>query len=47
MNIQQKIAAGITDIAILAQLCLSLYLAHGDLDNFSSLFFTYFFSMTV
>jgi hypothetical protein len=45
MNIQQKIAVGITDIAVLAELCASLYLANSDLDNFSSLFFRYFFSM--
>lgn len=45
MNIQQKIAVGITDIAVLTELCISMYVANMDLDNFSSLFFKYFFSM--
>ncbi len=47
MNFQQKIAVGVTDIAVLSELCLSLYLANGDLDNFSSLVFKYFFCMLV
>jgi hypothetical protein len=47
MNIHQKIAVAITDIAVLAELCLSLFLANSDLDNFSSLFFRYFFAMMV
>lgn len=45
MNIQQKIAVGITDIAVLTELCISMYFANMDLDNFSSVFFRYFLSM--
>ncbi len=47
MNIQQKIAVGITDIAVLAELSVSLFLANKDLENFSSIFFKYFFTMLV
>lgn len=47
MNIQQKIAVGVTDIAVLAELSVSLFLANKDLENFSSIFFKYFFSMLV
>ncbi len=47
MNLHQKIAVGVTDIVILAELSLSLYVANSDLDNFSSLFFKYFFCMLV
>ncbi len=47
MNLQQKIAVGITDIAILGELCLSLYMANRDLDNYSSIFFKYFFTMLI
>ncbi|MHC1727154.1 MAG: hypothetical protein AB9866_14300 [Syntrophobacteraceae bacterium] len=47
MNTQQRIAVGITDIAILAELCFSMFFANKDLENFSSVFFRYFFSMLV
>jgi hypothetical protein len=43
MNIEQKIAVGVTDIIVLAELCGSLYWANMDLDNFTALFFKYFF----
>jgi hypothetical protein len=47
MNIRQKIAVGITDIAILVELCVSLYIASHDPENYSSVFFKYFFTMLV
>ncbi|MEN6440448.1 MAG: hypothetical protein ABFD97_17885 [Syntrophobacter sp.] len=47
MNSQQKIAIGIVDVAVLAELCLSLYISNKDIDNFTPLFFKYFFSMLV
>ncbi len=45
MNIRQKVAVGITDILVLVELCISLYVSSHDPDNFSSVFFRYFFSM--
>lgn len=45
MNFHQKIAVGVTDVAVLAELCISMFLANQDLDNFSSVFFKYFFLM--
>lgn len=47
MSIEQKIAVGITDLLILAELCISMYFSSKDPENFSSVFFRYFFSMLV
>ncbi len=47
MNFHQKIAVGITDIAIIAELCVSLYLSNLDPENFSSVFVKYFFIMLI
>ena len=47
MNFHQKIAVGITDIAIIMELSLSLYLSNLDPDNFTSLFVKYFFIMLI
>ncbi|MCE5335968.1 MAG: hypothetical protein LLG06_15410, partial [Desulfobacteraceae bacterium] len=45
MNFNQKIAVGVTDVAVLAELCISMFFANRDLENFSSVFFKYFFVM--
>jgi hypothetical protein len=47
MNIEQKIAVGITDIVVLAELCGSLYWANRDMENFTALFFKYFFILLI
>jgi len=47
MNFHQKIAIGVVDIAVLVELCLSLYFSNKDLENFTALFFKYFFTMLV
>ncbi len=47
MNLQQKIVVGIVDIAVLAELSGSLYIANQDIDNLSSVFFKYFFMMLI
>jgi len=45
MNFHQKIVVGLTDIAVLAELSVSLFIANKDIENFSSVFFKYFFLM--
>jgi hypothetical protein len=47
MNVRQKIAVGITDIVILVELCVSLYISSNDPENYSSVFFKYFFTMLI
>jgi hypothetical protein len=47
MNIEQKIAVGVIDVIVLAELCVSLYLANKDLENFTPLFFKYFFMLLI
>ncbi|MEM5788728.1 MAG: hypothetical protein AAGU11_15570 [Syntrophobacteraceae bacterium] len=47
MNFQQKIAVGVTDIAILVELAVSLYFSNKDPDNFTSVFLKYFFTMLI
>ncbi|MFZ2448497.1 MAG: hypothetical protein WAW37_19225 [Syntrophobacteraceae bacterium] len=47
MNFHQKITVGITDVVILVELSVSLYLANQDPENYASVFCKYFFSMLV
>jgi hypothetical protein len=47
MNLQQRLYVILTDIAILVELSVSIYLANGDQENFTGLFLKYFLSMVV
>lgn len=47
MNIKQKMAIGVIDILILAELCISMYFAVKNPDNFTLIFFKYFFGMLI
>jgi hypothetical protein len=47
MNLQKRILVLLTDIAILTELSVSIYLANGDQENFTFLFLKYFLSMVV
>ncbi len=42
MNMRQKIAVVIIDVLILIELCVGMYFAVGDPDNFQSVFFKVF-----
>ena len=45
MNSRQRICVVLTDVAILAELSISIYASNGDPENFTLLFFKYFMSM--
>jgi hypothetical protein len=47
MNIKQKMAVAVIDILILVELCVSMYFAVKNPDNFTSVFFKYFFGMLI
>ena len=47
MNLRQRLYVILTDIAILTELSVSIYLANGDEENFTILFLKYFLSMVV
>jgi len=47
MNKRQKIAVVILNILIITELFISMYLAHKDPENFSLVFFKYFFMMLI
>ncbi len=47
MNFRQKVAVGILDILILAELSASIYFANRSSEDFTGVFFTYFFSMVI
>ena len=47
MNIKQKIAVAVMDVLILAELCISMYFAVRNHDNFTLIFFKYFFIMLI
>ncbi len=47
MNVRQKIAIGIVDVLVIAELCVSMYLANQDPDNFNTVFFKSFVVMLV
>ena len=45
MNIRQRIAVAVVDLVILVEMCIGVYTANGDHDNFTPVFFKVFFSM--
>lgn len=45
MNFRQKIAIGVVDVLVIAELCVSMYLAGQDQANFTALFFKSFMVM--
>lgn len=47
MNIRQRIAVAAVDVAVLIEMCLSVYLANGAHEEFTPLFFKFFFGMLV
>ncbi|MFH1147683.1 MAG: hypothetical protein V1736_08245 [Pseudomonadota bacterium] len=47
MNLQQRIAVMAADILAIVELCLSMYLAHQDPANFTSVFMKSFFGMII
>ncbi|MCE5243928.1 MAG: hypothetical protein ABFD98_03500 [Syntrophobacteraceae bacterium] len=47
MNIRQRIAVAAVDVAVLIEMCLSVYLANGAHEDLTQLFCKLFFSMLV
>lgn len=47
MNVRQKIAIGVVDVLVIAELCVSMYLASQDQANFNAVFFKSFVVMLV
>lgn len=47
MNWRQKIIIGVTDVLILAELTFAIYMANLNPDEFTSVFFKYFFAAFV
>ncbi len=47
MNFQQKIAVAVMDIALLVELCISMYFAQKNPENFTPVFFKYFLTMVI
>ncbi|MFH1595058.1 MAG: hypothetical protein ABIG94_01625 [Pseudomonadota bacterium] len=47
MNFPQKVAVAITDVAVIAELALSIYLANQDPMNFTEVFFKNFLWMVI
>lgn len=47
MNFRQKVAVAILDVVIIAELCVSMYLAAQDPDNLTPAFMKSFFTMVV
>jgi hypothetical protein len=47
VNFRQKIAVGVADVAVLAELTLSIYFASFQPQAFTSHVFLYFFSMLI
>ena len=47
MNFRQKVAVAILDIAVIAELCVSMYLATHDPDNLTPVFLKSFLSMVI
>lgn len=47
MNMQQKITVGVVDIAILVELCVSIFVASRDPENLTSIFVKCFFAMLI
>jgi len=47
MNFRQKVAVAILDIAVIAELCVSMYLATHDPDNLTPVFLKSFLTMVI
>ncbi|GLI33250.1 hypothetical protein [Desulforhabdus amnigena] len=47
MNYSQKIAVALLDVALIIELCVSIYFANKDTEMFTILFMKYFFSMLI
>ena len=47
MNLQQKIAVAVMDVALLVELCISMYFAQKNPENFTPVFFKYFLIMVI
>lgn len=47
MNWRQKIIIGVTDVLILAELTFAIYMANLNPEEFTSVFFKYFFAAFV
>jgi len=47
MNPHQKIAVAVMDVFILAELCLSMFMAHSHPENFTPVFFKIFLGMLI
>lgn len=47
MNTQQKIVIAILDVVMIVELCIGMYLASLDPENFTSAFCKSFFSMLI
>jgi hypothetical protein len=47
MNFSQKIVIALVDIALIVELCVSMYFANQNPDRFTPLFMKYFFSMLI
>jgi flagellar biosynthesis protein FliQ len=47
MNFRQKVAVAILDIAVIVELCVSMYLATHDPDNLTPVFLKSFLTMVI
>ena len=45
MNMNQKIAVAVADVAVLVEMCVSVFMANGAGEDFTPIFFKLFFSM--
>jgi hypothetical protein len=47
MNLRQKVVIGVVDVLVIAELCVSMYLANQDPENFTVAFVKSFFAMAL
>lgn len=47
MNFRQKVAVGILDVVIIAEVCFSIYMGSRDPENLTPIFLKTFFTMAV
>jgi hypothetical protein len=47
MNFHQKIAVVIVDVVVLAELCVSMFMAYNNPENFTPVFFKSFLGMLI
>lgn len=47
MNLQQQMAVAVMDVALLVELCISMYFAHKNQENLTPVFFKYFLIMVI